>query len=192
VKLDYNKELFEIVKAKLKLYCYLRQIAHWLKDKYNDPYMQVSAEPIYSYIYILPRGELRKVLTQCLRRSHFKRKTRGHSQAGQTSNLADMLSIEERPAEVANRIIPGHWEGDLIMGGRTEQSALSTLDERTTRTAILVPLKSKKAVEVRKAFAAELKNFPSQFRLSLTYDQGREMAEYKLFTKSTKMDYDFI
>jgi IS30 family transposase len=102
-----------------------------------------------------------------------------------------MLSIEERPKEVANRSIPGHWEGDILIGGRKKQSALGTLVERTTRTVILVPLKNKKAEEVRKAFAKEVKKLPSQMRLTLTYDQGREMAQHKLFTKETKMKVYF-
>ena len=101
------------------------------------------------------------------------------------------MSIDERPAEVDSRLIPGHWEGDLIIGGAKEQTALGTLVERTTRTVILVPLKNKTSEEVRKAFAKEVKKLPQQMRLSLTYDQGREMAQHKLFTKETKMKVYF-
>jgi len=86
-----------------------------------------------------------------------------------------MLSIEERPGEVEDRIIPGHWEGDLIVG-RYNQSALGTLVERTTRTTILIPVKSKSAEDVAKAFAKEVKKLPEQMKLTMTYDQGREMA----------------
>ena len=153
--------------------------------------MQVSKETIYSYIYILPRGELRAELTRCLRQAHKKRRTRGRSAKGQVSNLEDMISIEERPSEVADRSIPGHWEGDIIIGGQREQTALGTMVERTTRTTILVPLKSKKAEDVRRAFAKEIKKLPKELRLTLTYDQGREMAQHKLFTKETQMKVYF-
>lgn len=95
--------------------------------------------------------------------------------------IEDMLSIEERPKEVEDRIIPGHWEGDLIIG-KNNRSALGTLVERTTRTTILVPVKSKEAEVVAKAFAKEVKKLPQQMKLSMTYDHGREMARHKLFT----------
>ena len=92
--------------------------------------------------------------------------------------------IEERPKEVEDRIIPGHWEGDLIIG-KNNRSALGTLVERTTRTTILVPVKNREAEAVAKAFAKEVKKLPKQMKLSMTYDQGREMAKHKLFTKIT-------
>ena len=186
-----NQTLVQVVRAKLHDYWSPEQIAEFLKKQYDDPAMQVSAETIYSYIYVLPRGALRKELTQCLRRQHRKRRIRGRGARGQTSNLEDMLSIEERPAEVADRTVPGHWEGDLIVGGTVAQSALGTLVERTTRTVLLVPLKNKTAREVRMAFAREIKKLPQQMRLTLTYDQGREMAQHKLFTQDTKMQVYF-
>ena len=101
-----------------------------------------------------------------------------------------MLSIEERPDEVADRTVPGHWEGDILIG-KNRQSAMGSLVERSTRTTILVPLQSKKAAEVRKAFAKEALQLPEQMRLTLTYDQGREMAEHKKFTKDTKIKVYF-
>jgi IS30 family transposase len=101
-----------------------------------------------------------------------------------------MLSIEERPAEVVDRTVPGHWEGDLLVGN-FRQSVLGSLVERTTRTRILVPLRSKRAEEVRKEFAREIRRLPQQMRLTLTYDQGREMAEHKLFTKDIQMQVYF-
>jgi len=101
-----------------------------------------------------------------------------------------MISIHERPAEVADRIIPGHWEGDLIMG-KDHASAIGTLVERTTLTVILVPLKAKDALSVRKAFAKELKTLPKQMRLCMTYDRGKEMSQHQLFTKETKMQVYF-
>ena len=105
-------------------------------------------------------------------------------------NIEGMVSIDERPAEVADRIVPGHWEGDLLIG-KNRQSALGSLVERTTRTTILVPLENRAAETVRKAFAKEAKKIPAQLRLSMTYDQGREMAEHKLFTRATKMQVYF-
>lgn len=180
-----------IIDEKLRGYWSPEQIAKWLKKTYEDASMHVSSETIYTYIYVLPRGQLRQELIQSLRRSHKKRRIRGRSQRGQTANLEDMLSIEERPKEVSDRCVPGHWEGDIMIGGQREQSAMGTLVERTTRTVILVPLKSKKAIEVRKAFAREIKKLPKEMRLSLTYDQGREMAQHKLFTKQTKMKVYF-
>jgi len=101
-----------------------------------------------------------------------------------------MISIHERPKEVEDRIIPGHWEGDLIVG-KDHKSAIGSIVERTTRTVILVPLKKRDAESVRKAFAKELKTLPEQMTLSMTYDRGKEMAEHKLFTEETKMQVYF-
>lgn len=190
-KLFFRPELAEVVRAKLLLKWSPEQIAKWLKREYADATMHVAAETIYAYVYVLPRGELKAELLRCLRRGHKFRRKRGRKAKEPTVAIEDMLSIEERPAEVADRIVPGHWEGDLMVGGRREQSVMGTLVERTTRTVLLVPLKSKQADEVRRAFAREMKRLPEQMRLSLTYDQGREMAQHKLFTKQTKMKVYF-
>jgi len=190
-KLSKYSKLFEIVKSKLKLRWSPEQIAHWLKNKYASSAMHLAPETIYSYLYVLPRGSLKKELIKCLRRNHVIRRRKGNKYKGQSNDLEDMLSIEERPAEVADRTVPGHWEGDMIIGGAVEQTALGTLVERTTRTVILVPLKNKTAIEVRKAFTREIMKLPKQMRLSMTYDQGREMAQHKLFTKDTKMKVYF-
>lgn len=162
------------------------QIANRLKLEYpTDPDMQISHESIYTYLFCLPKGELRKELLSFLRQSHRTRRKRQniHSKRGQISN---MISIEERPRNVKNRTIPGHWEGDLIIGKNTA-SALGTLVERTTRTTVLVPLKAKDASSVRRAFQREMKRLPQQMKVSLTYDRGKEMAEHELFTKNTKV-----
>lgn len=190
-KLLLNNRLLKVVKAKLMLHWSPEQIAQHLKKHYESGSMQVSAETIYSYLYVFLRRELRAQFTRELRRGHKKRRKRGRSAKGQTSLLADMTLIDERPAEVQDRLIPGHWEGDLMIGGSRAQSALGTLIERTTRFAILVPLKNKSAEEVRKQFAREIKKLPAELRLSLTYDQGREMAQHKLFTKETQMKVYF-
>ena len=151
--------------------------------------MQVSHETIYTYLYMLPKGELRKELIGYLRQKKKLRKNR-KSSTDKRGKIADMISIHERPKEVEDRIIPGHWEGDLVMG-KDHKSAIGTMVERTTRTVILVPLKKKDATSVRKAFAKELKSLPNQMTLSLTYDRGKEMAEHKLFSKETKMQVYF-
>lgn len=190
-KLLLSNELAQVVQRQLRLRWSPEQIAQWLKREYASPTMHVSAETIYTYLYVLPRGELKKELLKSLRRGHKRRRHKGRSRAGRPSDLEDMLSIEERPAEVADRAVPGHWEGDVLVGGRKEQSVMGTLVERTTRTVLLVPLKNKTAREVRMAFAREIKRLPQQMRLTLTYDQGREMAEHKLFTKQTNMKVYF-
>lgn len=122
-------------------------------------------------------------MLSCLRqnRKHRHKQRRG---VEAKRKLEDMLSIEERPKEVEDRIVPGHWEGDLIVG-KNNRSALGTLVERTTRTTILVPVKSRDAEVVAKAFAKAVKRLPKEMRLTLTYDQGREMASHKLFTNIT-------
>ena len=104
--------------------------------------------------------------------------------------IQDIISISERPQEAEDRIAPGHWEGDLIVG-KEHKSALGTLVERTTRLTLLVPLKGKDAFAVRKAFAREFKRIPSQFKKTLTYDRGSEMSQHKLFTKDTKIQVYF-
>ncbi len=190
-KLVLNKTLLKIVRLKLGLAWSPHQIAKYLKANYEDVNMHVSAESIYTYIYVFLRKPLRKEFTDQLRRQHKKRRVRGRSAKGQTSNLREMVSIDERPAEVHERLIPGHWEGDLMIGGGRTQTAMGTLVERRTRYAILVPLKNKSAEEVRKEFAKEVKKLPRALRLSLTYDQGREMAQHQLFTKETKMKVYF-
>lgn len=190
-KIDSNSELRLEILNKLELFWSPEQIANYLKETYECKSMHASKDTIYTYIYVQPRGELRSQLTNQLRDKHKKRRVRGKSAVGQKSELEDMISIEQRPKEVEDRTIPGHWEGDIIIGDAYKQTALGTLVERRSRFVLLIPLKSKKAVDVRKAFAREVKKLPKQLRLTLTYDQGREMAEHKLFTKETNMQVYF-
>jgi len=182
-KLNDNQALWEYIRKKLRKKKWSpRQIAEELKKDYSlDMTMLISPEAIYTYIYVLPRGSLKKELTSCLRQNR-KRRYKQSRGVKMERRIEDMLSIEERPKEAEDRIIPGHWEGDLIIG-KNNRSALGTLVERTTRTTILVPVKSKEAEVVAKAFAKEVKKLPQQMKLTLTYDQGREMAQHKLFTK---------
>ena len=167
------------------------QIAQELKECYpNQPSMQVSHECIYIYIYLLPKGSHKKELIRLLRQHKKKRKSRPQVSNDRRGSIPIMISIEERPAQVAHRSVPGHLESDLLMG-KLHASALSSVVERTTRTLVLVPLKAKDATSARKAFARELKTLPKQMHISMTYDRGKEMAEHELFTQSTKMQIYF-
>jgi transposase, IS30 family len=161
------------------------QIARGLPQRYpQEPTMRISHEAIYTYLYVLPRGAFKRELVRYLRRRHRFR--RPHKMRRPSRPVQDIISIDERPLEVADRTVPGHWEGDLLVG-HANASALGTLVERTTRFTLLVPLKAKDAATVRRAFARELRTLPAQLRRSLTYDQGQEMREHRLFTRQTKM-----
>ena len=170
------------------------QIAKTLRSTYPERQdMHLSPETIYQYIYVLPRGSLKAELIKGLRQERKyrrKRKTKVGKETEMRGKIADMLSIEERPAEVADRTVPGHWEGDLIMG-KYKQSAMGTLVERTTRYTIMVPLKAKDAVSVRKAYVKAMRTLPKEFAKSLTYDQGKEMSDHKKFTMATGMKVYF-
>lgn len=189
-KIENNPELKEYVHTHLKLKWSPEQIANRLKIEYStDKNMQVSHETIYTYLYVMSKGELKKELMSHLRQERTLRRKRGkmHPKRG---HIQDMVSIKDRPESANTRRVPGHWEGDLIVG-KERKSALGTLVERTTRTTILVPLKEKDAFAVRQAFAKETKSLPKQMKLSLTYDRGKEMADHKLFTKETKIQVYF-
>lgn len=189
-KLDTNERLRRFVFEHLNQLWSPEQIVKRLKMLYPiDMTMRISTETIYSYLYVWPRGELRKVVLKCLRRKH---KCRRVYAKGRPDNQAiqDFISIEERPKEVARRIIPGHWEGDMIMG-HNNASGLGTLVERSTRMIFLVRLKNKDARSVRIAYARKFKHLPAGLKHSLTYDNGQEMAEHKLFTKNTHIKVYF-
>ena len=154
----------------------------------HDEDMRISHEAIYQYIYVLPRGQLKQTLIRALRQERRHRRKKGGRKgtaAEMRGKIADMLSIEERPKDVADRTVPGHWEGDLIMG-KHKRTALGTLVERTTRYTILVPLgKNKDAASVRKSYARKLRSVPKELAKTLTYDQGKEMSQHKTFTIDT-------
>ncbi|MBI2093490.1 MAG: IS30 family transposase [Candidatus Omnitrophica bacterium] len=189
-KLAASPRLRHTVFALLAQHWSPEQIAHGLPVQYpGDPTMRISHEAIYTYLYVLPRGALRKELLRALRHHHHVRRPRKMLRL-KSRPIQDSISIEERPAEVADRTVPGHWEGDLLMG-HGNASALGTLVERTTRFTLLVPLTSKGATSVRQAFAHELRTLPQQLRRSLTYDQGQEMAEHRLFTQATQIQVYF-
>lgn len=189
-KLEANESLKQIVLWYLNQLWSPEQVAKRLTILYpNDMAMRVSHETIYKYLYVLPRGELRRELTKCLRRHHINRRAKNKVRR-QSCPIQDFISIEERPAEVAGRIVPGHWEGDLL-AGHNNGSALGTLVERTTRMTFLVPLKRKDAMSVRKAFSRQFQTIPDGLKRTLTYDHGQEMAQHKLFAKNTRMQVYF-
>ena len=159
------------------------------KDFLEDPWMRISHESIYRYIYAMPKGELKKVFISHLRRKRKLRKDRkgSHERRGR---IIDATPISERPEEVDDRKVPGHWEGDLMIG-KNHKSALGTLVERTTRMVFLVRIKAKKADHVREAFADIFQELDPKLRKSLTYDRGHEMAEHKYFTEATGMPVYF-
>jgi IS30 family transposase len=188
-KLESNIQLRTFVLEYLNNYWTPEQIAKRLKILYpNDMTMRISHESIYSYVYVLPRSTLKREIVSCLRRKHKNRRPRKHR--AKTHPIQEYLSIEERPAEIADRIVPGHWEGDLIMG-HANASAIGSLVERTTRMTFIVKLKNKDAESVRTAFAEEFKQIPDGLKKTLTYDQGQEMAHHKLFTKDTNIQVYF-
>jgi len=189
-KLTANRQLREVVFHYLALNWSPEQIAKRLVILYpGDMTMRISHETIYSYIYILPRGRLKHRFISYLRRAH-KHRRKINKNRQKRGTIQDYLSIEERPKEVADRTIPGHWEGDLIIG-YCNASAIGTLVERTTRMAFLVKLANQDAGTVRKAFAKEFHQLPKGLKRTLTYDQGKEMAQHKLFMKETEITVYF-
>jgi len=157
-KIDKNHKLKKFIFKKIIEKQWSPEQIAKIWNKYYAIDMTISHETIYAYIYVLSRGSLKKELLSNLRQERqYRRKQKRGAKA--KKSLKDMLSIHERPKEVEDRIIPGHWEGDLIIGKRN-QSALGTLVERTTRTVLLVPLKNRDAEHVAKAFARVIKRLP--------------------------------
>ena len=157
------------------------QIAHRLvRDYPGDEEMRVSHETIYRSVFVQARGALRHELTRSLRTGRTRRRPQGRLH--RRGELRDMVLISERPAEAADRAVPGHWEGDLIVG-QGGQSAIGTLVERQTRLTLLVALPEGRTAEhVRTALAKRLCTLPAQLRRTLTWDRGKEMAEHVRFT----------
>lgn len=185
-RLAHEDRLRYDVTEKLRKRWSPREIVIRMKEEYPcDMAMRISHEAIYQYIYVLPRGTLKTTLIKALRQERAYRRNQKHGNSEEMrGKIADMISIEERPAEVRDRTVPGHWEGDLIMG-KYKRTAMGTLVERTTRYTILVPLSAKDAVSVRKAYAKALQTVPKELAKTLPYDQGKEMSEHKQFTIDT-------
>lgn len=190
-KLVNNLRLQEYVHSRLIRRWSPEQIAHRLKLEYpEDTSMRLCHETIYTYLYVLPHGELKAELLRYLRHKPRYRRKRLVTQDDRRGKIPEMISIDQRPAEVADRTVPGHWEGDLVVGA-SHTSALGTLVERTTRLTLLAPLKKKDAPSVRRAFAQKMRQLPISLARSLTYDQGSEMYEHRLFTQDTKVKVYF-
>ena len=190
IKLRINERLNKYVSRKLELRWSPEQFSFSLKSEFpTEPSMQVSPETIYRYVYLHAKKSLREELAAQLRR---KKSSRGgvRKEADKRGKIAGAVSIEDRPDEVKGREIPGHWEGDLVVG-KNHKTAIGTLVERTTRTIIIVPLKGMDAVSVRQAFEEEFKNIPAQMKKTMTYDNGKEMAQHKIFTEHTKISVYF-
>ncbi len=152
--------------------------------------MRVSTEAIYQSLYVQGRGGLRRELTACLRTGRALRKPRRTPRV-RGSRIKDMVLISERPAEVADRAVPGHWEGDLITGA-ANLTAIGTLVERTTRFTMLLHLPTDHTAEtVRDAIAAAILTLPAALRRSLTWDQGSELARHAQITLATDLEIYF-
>ena len=189
-KLDTNIPLQQTVIKYLYLRWSPEQIAKRLKIMYpDDMTMRVSHETIYAYVYVHPRRHLKRQLLFYLRRKHKYRRLRDKKRK-KSRPIQDFVSIDDRPTEVNSRKIAGHWEGDLIMGV-LNKSAIGTLVERKTRMTFIAKLKDKDAASVRGAFARKLNRLPDALKRSLTYDQGQEMAEHKIFTQDTRVQVYF-
>lgn len=183
-KLHPDGELFEVVVYLLRQYWSPEQIARTLRRMSpNDTRRRVSHEAIYNALYVMPRGTLKKELIACLRQGNGKRRPRSRGQ-DRRNQIPDLVSIHMRPPEIEDRLMPGHWEGDLIMGANN-RSAVGTLVERTTRLVILAKLDGTTATAAAIGFSNKLNQVPRVLRLSMTYDQGREMVKHAEITQRT-------
>ena len=191
-KLATNLVLRREVQERLKLNHSPEQIARRLRvDFPDDPVMWVSPETIYQALYVQSRGALKRELTRHLRTRRVLRKPR-RKEGERRGRIPGMVNITQRPAEVAGRAVPGHWEGDLIMGSVASNSAVGTLVERATRFTILLHLPQGHLTEhVAAAMAEAMAELPEHLRRSLTWDQGSEMARHPLVAAATGLDIYF-
>ena len=191
-KLAQCRRLRGVVERKLEAKWSPQQISAWLALEYPDrPEMQVSHETIYQSLFVQSRGALRKELHSCLRTGRAMRRAKAYTKGdvGQ-GQLNNMVMISERPAEVEDRAVPGHWEGDLIFGKK--MTSIGTLVERHSRYVILLKLPNGHGAEaVRKAMTKRILTLPTQLRRSITWDQGKEMAEHVHFTVDTGVQIYF-
>ena len=189
-KLASNPRLRRRVREMLRERFSPQQISARLRLDYpDDPEMRIAAETIYQSLYVQSRGRFRKDLTSYLRTARQSRTPRGKGSG--RGQIKDMISISERPAEVSDRAVPGHWEGDLIVG-KQGRSFIATLVERQTRFVMLSQLGSDSTTEnVCSAIARQITRLPEQLRLSLTWDQGKEMAGHLQFTVATGLKVYF-
>jgi transposase, IS30 family len=191
MKLETNPALAAYVVAQLEQLWSPEQIEQRLITEFpDDAEMRVSHETIYQSLYVQGRGGLRKELARCLRTGRALRRRRDQS-SNTVGQIAGMVNISERPAEVEDRAVPGHWEGDLIIGA-AGRSAIGTLVERSTRFVMLLHLpNAHTAAEVNAAMAAKITELPAALVRSITWDQGRELARHRQFSIDTGVDIYF-
>jgi len=190
-KLVARPELARRVCADLELLWSPEQITRRLRREFPDqPEMWVSHETIYQSIYVQGRGALRRELAACLRTGRARRCPQNRLERG--GRLRNMVPISQRPAEAEDRAVPGHWEGDLILGSIASKSAVGTLVERSTRFVMLLHLPDGHTAEkVREAMTATIQTLPAALFRTLTWDQGKEMAEHVQLSVDTGIDVYF-
>jgi IS30 family transposase len=190
-KLAEHRMLACKVAEKLRRQWSPEQIAGWLKRTYpDDTSCQVSHETIYRSLFIQSRGALKKELLEHLRRSRAMRRSRHHTQkTGDHGKIIGTVSISERPAQVDDRAVPGHWEGDLLFGSKNSQ--IATLVERQTRYVMLVKVGGKDTHTVINALIKSARKLPQELYKSLTWDRGTEMADHQRFTLATDIKVYF-
>jgi transposase, IS30 family len=190
--LEANPCLAAYISEQLRQLWSPEQIARRLVEEFpDDAEMRVSHETIYQSLYVQGRGALRKELARCLRTGRAARRCRDRREFNTVGKIPGMVNISERPAEVADRAVPGHWEGDLIIGAGG-RSAIGTLVERTTRYVLLLHLPNGHgADEVNAAMAIKITELPAALVRSITWDQGRELARHRQFSIDTGVDIYF-
>jgi len=190
-KLVQNRALARIVAHKLKQLWSPEQIAGWLKRTYpEDEDYRVSHEIIYRSLYVQARGALKKELIKHLRSKRTMRHSRHGNRSGEgQGQIKDMVRISERPASVEDRAVPGHWEGDLIVG--SNESYIATLVERHTRYVMLAKVNGKDTNTVITALIKQAKKLPRELYKSLTWDRGKELSDHQRFTLATDIDVYF-
>lgn len=190
-RLAANRRLQGIVAKKLSAEWSPEQISGWLKREYPDaPDMQISHEAIYRSLFVQARGVLKKELVKHLRTRRMMRRSKNASTRGQPrGQIIDAVSIRERPAEIEDRAVPGHWEGDLISGSNSTH--IATLVERQSRFTMLVKVNGKDTETVVRALTKQVRRLPVELRKSLTWDRGMEMAKHKEFSIATDVQVYF-
>src|SRR5688572_23199637 len=191
-KLTTNPRLCREVERRLLEQWSPQQIgARLVHDYPDDLEMRVSHETIYRSLFVQARGALRKELAACLRTGRTQRRSQKRTEQSGSGRLQNMVLISERPAEASDRAVPGHWEGDLIIG-KGGRSAIGTLVERSSRYVVLLHLPHGRTAEhVRRALTRQLSTLPAQLRRTLTWDRGKEMADHVRFTVDTDIGVFF-
>jgi IS30 family transposase len=190
-RLAIDRRLRQVVEAKLGADWSPQQIAVWLRQTFpDDPTMQVSHETIYQALYVQARGALKRELVAHLRQRRAYRRPRAQARAARgPGRLIGTISIAERPPSADRRAVPGHWEGDLLLGKQGTQ--IATLVERHSRFVVLVRLPKADSTTVVDALARRMQRLPAALRQSLTWDQGKEMAQHARFTVATELPVYF-